>query len=285
MPPRDTSKTSVRREREEHTNHDENDNDNGWKYIATNKARKSQPPPEEDPVAMDFGPSMPLDERFNFISLTEPNAISKLEPKLNESGISGNIPDQQQTKPGSHKSRVSTSDSIALSQADSTKSTFKSSMGRIFKGKKIFGKRRKTLEGVQSPAIEVPPLPTSFSQTLPALRSIEPMNINLPTAEEIERREEEARQLKEAEERRKKEREEEQARNRKIQENRIRELKEAGRSKSSLGASKVSPKAAPKEKPKEVPKNTTPAPAPATPEPEFTIEDADWATAVINQYN
>ncbi|TIB77353.1 hypothetical protein E3Q23_01331 [Wallemia mellicola] len=285
VPPRDTSKTSVRREREERTNHDENDNDNGWKYIATNKARKSQPPPEEDPVAMDFGPSMPLDERFNFISLTEPNAISKLEPKLNESGISGNIPDQQQTKPGSHKSRVSTSDSIALSQADSTKSTFKSSMGRIFKGKKIFGKRRKTLEGVQSPAIEVPPLPTSFSQTLPALRSIEPMNINLPTAEEIERREEEARQLKEAEERRKKEREEEQARNRKIQENRIRELKEAGRSKSSLGASKVSPKAAPKEKPKEVPKNTTPAPAPATPEPEFTIEDADWATAVINQYN
>ncbi|TIC18448.1 P-loop containing nucleoside triphosphate hydrolase protein [Wallemia mellicola] len=285
VPPRDTSKTSVRREREERTNHDENDNDNGWKYIATNKARKSQPPPEEDPVAMDFGPSMPLDERFNFISLTEPNAISKLEPKLNESGISGNIPDQQQTKPGSHKSRVSTSDSIALSQADSTKSTFKSSMGRIFKGKKIFGKRRKTLEGVQSPAIEVPPLPTSFSQTLPALRSIEPMNINLPTAEEIERREEEARQLKEAEERRKKEREEEQARNRRIQENRIRELKEAGRSKSSLGASKVSPKAAPKEKPKEVPKNTTPAPAPATPEPEFTIEDADWATAVINQYN
>ncbi|TIA86953.1 hypothetical protein E3P99_03496 [Wallemia hederae] len=295
VPPKDNSaEANVRREKEKRMQLDQNSADNGWKYIATNKAKHGDS--EEvlsngSNVDTDFGPSMSLDDRFNFISLTEPSAISKLEPKLDEAGniATGGAPQHTTTpvdRAGSHKSRLSTSDSIANSHADSTKSTFKTSMGRIFKGRMF--KRRKTLEGVNSPSnTHVPPLPTSFSQTLPALRSIEPMKINLPTAEEIERREEEKRSKEEEQLRRKKEREEEMLRNRAIQEERVRKLKDASRSRSDEKVgSKVQDKAANTTSAQSTAKENTPPQQKQTQEePEFAIEDADWATAVIREFN
>lgn len=146
-------------------------------------------------------------------------------------------------------------------------------MGKIFKGRMF--RRRKTLEGVQirTAQSDVPPLPTSFSQTLPALRGIEPMKISLPTTEEMERREEEKQKHK-------REREEEIARNKMIQEERMRKLKEASRSKSSLQEKQDK-----KQDIKQDKKEAEPLKKKPQLEPEFAIEDADWATAVIREFN
>ncbi|TIB30814.1 hypothetical protein E3P86_03430 [Wallemia ichthyophaga] len=277
----------VVREREEHMDKEAtfpNDTDNGWNYIATNKSKPSDSDAKahaqketELAQAEDFGPSIPLEERFNFISLTEPPAISKLEPKLignhsNDNSYDKIIPNKRPHNTSAagdwrspHKARLSTS---ADSIAGSTKSTFKSSMGRIFKGRMF--RRRKTLEGLQinTSQSDIPPLPTSFSQTLPAVRSIEPMKIDLPTAEDIDQREENEKR----EERRSRERKEEMVRNRMVQEERLRKMKEAEQRRKQ---EKVRHEKIKEDETKQEKRNR---------EKEIAIEDADWATAVIREY-
>ena len=210
----------IKRERETNINYD---NYNGFNYIKSiNDKRSSEYNENEgegDVVDMDFNPT-PLDQRFNFISLTEPQTKINLEPKLDND------------KPPSSKSRISTSESIPYSNVGSYKSnkanSIKGKVKNLFSGKR---NRRRTLD--ENYDKEILKQFTSSdnnkthqnysSKTLPAVRAIEPMNITLPTSEDIEKREENERLKKENESRRLKKHEDEQKR--------INELKLASKSK------------------------------------------------------